>query len=94
MRSGGISLLLCCLSLLQGQALSFLHRPPQPPPIRIAFVAGPDGGNGTFDQYIDHSNRSLGTFSQKYFWNTTYWKGPGSPVWMLKGLESLNFVLT
>ncbi|KAH8911725.1 serine carboxypeptidase S28 [Coniochaeta sp. PMI_546] len=42
--------------------------------------AGPNGGNATFQQLIDHSNPSLGTFSQWYWWNTTFWKGPGSPV--------------
>lgn len=37
-------------------------------------------GAATFDQPIDHSNPSLGTFKQRYWYNTTYWKGPGSPV--------------
>ena len=36
--------------------------------------------NSTFEQLIDHNNPSLGTFSQFYFWDTQYWKGPGSPV--------------
>ncbi|KAB5554368.1 serine carboxypeptidase S28 [Coniochaeta sp. 2T2.1] len=39
-----------------------------------------NGGNATFKQLIDHSNPSLGTFDQWYWWNTTFWKGPGSPV--------------
>jgi hypothetical protein len=43
-------------------------------------LAGPNGGRATFQQLIDHSNPSLGTFPQRYWWNTTYWKGPGSPV--------------
>jgi hypothetical protein len=34
-------------------------------------------GNATFEQYIDHSNPDLGTFEQFYFYDTTYWKGPG-----------------
>jgi len=34
-------------------------------------------GNATFEQYIDHSNPDLGTFEQFYYYDTTYWKGPG-----------------
>ncbi|VUC33014.1 unnamed protein product [Clonostachys rosea] len=37
-------------------------------------------GWGTFDQLIDHSNASLGTFKQRYWYGTQYWKGPGSPI--------------
>lgn len=37
-------------------------------------------GNATFEQYIDHDNPELGTFSQTYWWSTEYWGGPGSPV--------------
>lgn len=33
-----------------------------------------------FQQLLDHSNPSLGTFSQRYWYDTQYWKGPGSPV--------------
>lgn len=36
--------------------------------------------NATFSQLIDHDNPSLGTFEQFYYWDTSYWKGPGSPV--------------
>ena len=36
--------------------------------------------NSTFEQLIDHSNPSLGTFSQWYMYDTTYWGGPGYPV--------------
>ena len=45
-----------------------------------ASLAGPDGGSATFEQLIDHTNPSIGTFPQRYWWNTTFWKGPGSPV--------------
>lgn len=41
---------------------------------------GPHGGYATFQQLIDHSNPGLGTFSQQYWWNTTFWNGPVSPV--------------
>ena len=37
-------------------------------------------GWGTFEQLIDHSDPSLGTFSQRYWYGTEYWKGPGSPI--------------
>ncbi|KAJ4411335.1 hypothetical protein N0V82_009024 [Gnomoniopsis sp. IMI 355080] len=37
-------------------------------------------GAATFDQLIDHNNPSLGTFKQRYWYNTTFWKGQGSPV--------------
>ncbi|EGP89515.1 serine carboxypeptidase [Zymoseptoria tritici IPO323] len=40
----------------------------------------PGSLNATFAQLIDHSNPSLGTFEQFFFYDTTYWKGPGSPV--------------
>lgn len=37
-------------------------------------------GNTTFTQLIDHKNPELGTFQQWYMYNTTYYKGPGSPI--------------
>lgn len=40
-------------------------------------------GWGTFDQLIDHSNPALGTFKQRYWYGTEYWKGPGSPVYLV-----------
>lgn len=45
-----------------------------------ANVGNNSAGAATFDQPIDHNNPSLGTFKQRYWYNTTYWKGPGSPV--------------
>ncbi|CEJ82356.1 hypothetical protein VHEMI02426 [[Torrubiella] hemipterigena] len=36
--------------------------------------------NGTFDQYIDHSNPSLGTFKQRYWVNDEHYAGPGAPI--------------
>ena len=33
-----------------------------------------------FEQNIDHDNPSFGTFKQRYWINTEFWKGPGSPV--------------
>ncbi|XP_014550039.1 hypothetical protein COCVIDRAFT_116699 [Bipolaris victoriae FI3] len=37
-------------------------------------------GRGVFRQLIDHTHPEVGTFSQKYWFNTTYWGGPGSPI--------------
>jgi hypothetical protein len=37
-------------------------------------------GWGTFDQLLDHSNPSLGTFKQRYWYGNQFWKGPGSPI--------------
>ncbi|KXX79502.1 putative serine protease EDA2 [Madurella mycetomatis] len=54
--------------------------PPVAPPVIAAVSEGPSGGNSTFQQLIDHSNPDLGTFSQRYWWNSTFWEGPGSPV--------------
>ncbi|KAM7186467.1 serine carboxypeptidase S28 [Rhypophila sp. PSN 637] len=51
-----------------------------PPPLVAAVSAGSKGGNETFEQLIDHKNPELGTFSQRYWWDSTYWAGPGSPV--------------
>ena len=45
-------------------------------------LLGTNGTNGwgTFDQLIDHSNPSLGTFEQRFWYGTEYWKGSGSPI--------------
>lgn len=40
----------------------------------------PTFGWGTFNQIIDHNNPHLGTFSQRFWYSTEYWKGPGSPI--------------
>lgn len=37
-------------------------------------------GQGTFEQLIDHSDPSKGTFSQRYWWNAEFWSGEGAPV--------------
>jgi hypothetical protein len=38
---------------------------------------------GYFTQLLDHENPALGTFSQRYYYDTQYWAGPGSPVRLL-----------
>ncbi|KAK1756746.1 hypothetical protein QBC47DRAFT_377547 [Echria macrotheca] len=78
--------LACCLSLLWGAASAVLLKPALPPPLMATLSAGPVGGNATFDQLIDHSNPGLGTFKQRYWWNTTHWAGPGSPVCLPESL--------
>ncbi|POR33927.1 Thymus-specific serine protease [Tolypocladium paradoxum] len=35
---------------------------------------------GYFQQLIDHKNPSLGTFTQRYWWNADHYAGPGSPI--------------
>ncbi|KAK3316878.1 serine-type peptidase-like protein [Apodospora peruviana] len=40
-------------------------------------------GWGTFDQLIDHDNPKLGTFKQRYWYGTEFWKGPGSPIFLV-----------
>jgi len=37
-------------------------------------------GNSTFEQFIDHEQPWLGSFSQFYFYSDQYYAGPGSPV--------------
>lgn len=53
---------------------------PVVPPLVVDVSTCATGGNEAFQQFIDHSNPKLGTFSQRYWWNSTYWDGPGSPV--------------
>ena len=44
--------------------------------------------NGTFQQLIDHDNPSLGTFTQRYWYNADFYTAPGSPVVLLAPTES------
>lgn len=37
-------------------------------------------GSGFFTQLLDHADPSKGTFQQKFWWNSEFWAGPGSPV--------------
>jgi len=45
-----------------------------------AAAAPATSGSATFEQYIDHSNPSLGTFSQSYSWSSQYCTKAGCPV--------------
>lgn len=80
MRTSGLLPVLSAVVGLLGTGAETRVSLPFPPVIQA--IAAPPGGNGAeiFEQLIDHSNPSLGTFSQQYWWNSTYWKGPGSPV--------------
>ncbi|KAF9881706.1 hypothetical protein CkaCkLH20_00852 [Colletotrichum karsti] len=44
--------------------------------------------NGTFDQLLDHTDPSKGTFKQRYWFNAEHWGGPGYPVFMVNAGES------
>lgn len=37
-------------------------------------------GEYFFDQLLDHTNPSLGTFKQRYFFSAQYYGGQGSPI--------------
>ena len=37
-------------------------------------------GSAFFSQFLDHDDRSKGTFQQKFWWDAEWWAGPGSPV--------------
>ncbi|KJK61557.1 Serine carboxypeptidase S28 [Aspergillus parasiticus SU-1] len=60
-----------------------IHPPrPVPPPVSrpVSTQSSAVEGNATFEQLLDHHDSSKGTFSQRYWWSTEYWGGPGSPV--------------
>jgi hypothetical protein len=69
------------VSVLSG-AVSAKLRKPVPPPLDLpaSHTRLATNGNSTFQQLLDHNNPSLGTFSQSYWYNFEFWKGPGSPV--------------
>ncbi|KAI1767147.1 peptidase S28 [Hypoxylon sp. FL1150] len=77
------------ISLICAQAVLGLTPPaPFPPPEEfsddaLAALVDPaqsDTGIAYFDQYIDHGNPDFGTFNQTYWYNATFWEGPGSPI--------------
>jgi len=37
-------------------------------------------GTAFFTQLLDHDNPNKGTFKQKFWYNSQFWAGPGSPV--------------
>ncbi|OLN88192.1 putative extracellular serine carboxypeptidase 1 [Colletotrichum chlorophyti] len=50
--------------------------------------------NGTFDQLLDHTDPSKGTFKQRYWYNAEHWGGPGYPIFMMNGGETNASQLT
>lgn len=50
------------------------------PPVVQAAAAPATTGQATFQQYIDHNNKELGTFSQTYWWSNQYCASAGCPV--------------
>ncbi|KAK3995696.1 putative serine protease EDA2 [Cladorrhinum sp. PSN332] len=81
------------ISLLLGIYYSAFVQAVFPRPPLVSFTTsqlrpGPNNGKGTFTQLIDHSNASVGTFSQRFWWSTEFWGGPGSPVILFNAGES------
>jgi len=51
------------------------------PPVAVDFAPSfKNSGQGVFKQYIDHNNTALGTFDQRFWYNSTFWGGSGYPV--------------
>ncbi|RAK80281.1 putative serine peptidase [Aspergillus fijiensis CBS 313.89] len=64
-------------------SLAAAVRPPRLAPRPIAATSQASESSvveSTFEQLIDHSDPSKGTFSQRYWYSAQYWGGPGSPV--------------
>ncbi|KAH8694319.1 putative serine peptidase [Talaromyces proteolyticus] len=53
---------------------------PKIPLAREALSDDVNLGSSFFTQLLDHDHPELGTFSQRWWWNDQYWKGPGSPI--------------
>lgn len=79
---------------LAGTGSALMPVKPMKPPMHILL---PDDGDNSkpstgtpayFDQLIDHSRPELGTFKQRYYYNTDYYKGPGHPISMESPSES------
>ncbi|EFQ31491.1 serine carboxypeptidase S28 [Colletotrichum graminicola] len=73
-----LALLTCLTAAAQAR---FAFRPTQPP-FKADDVDGllSKRALGSFEQLIDHNDPELGTFQQRFWWNSTFWKGPGSPI--------------
>lgn len=53
---------------------------PKPVPRPVSIQSTFAQGEATFQQQLDHHDPAKGTFSQRYWWSTEFWGGPGSPV--------------
>ncbi|KAF7935655.1 hypothetical protein BELL_0103g00180 [Botrytis elliptica] len=49
-------------------------------PVSINAAGVNTTGSAFFTQLLDHDNPSKGTFQQKFWWNSEFWAGPGSPI--------------
>ncbi len=83
-RSGAAAAVAAVL-LLAMPAAARMHRPgmeigPLETATRLVAANQTTNGWGSFDQLIDHCDPALGTFKQRYWYGTEYWKGPGSPI--------------
>ncbi|EPE02317.1 serine-type peptidase [Ophiostoma piceae UAMH 11346] len=75
---------LCLLgSVMSGVAAAKQHVVPKPPGVNVVEnVYSREYANATFEQPIDHNDPSKGTFLNRFWFNSEYWKGPGSPVFL------------
>ncbi|OAA34976.1 Peptidase S28 [Metarhizium rileyi] len=73
----------CVNALHAYQELGYI--PPIPEDVNRQYSLSKEATNhsakaATFQQLIDHKNPSLGTFTQRYWYNAEFYKGPGSPI--------------
>ena len=81
---------LSCAATVSAANSQFLHLGRLIPPVELdehadVFPASMASqvnvtGSAFFDQLLDHDDPSKGTFQQKFWWNSEFWAGPGSPV--------------
>src|SRR3569833_838047 len=79
--------------LLAGKATAMIQSNQLVPPPLKDHTFGLDKrattqGQGSYQQLIDHSNPSLGTFPQRFWRSSEFWAGPGSPVVFMTPGES------
>ena len=73
-----LSLIALCASW--ASVATALHKIPVAPAVAASSQSNDFYSTGFFKQLLDHENPGLGTFYQRYFYDTQYWNGPGSPV--------------
>ena len=81
------NLLLAFVSLIS-LVSCVVNLPPQRAQKNTKVALSSSSNSEVFDQFIDHENPSFGTFQQRYWVNSEFWKGPGSPVSVLNVLNS------
>ncbi|KAI1140057.1 peptidase S28 [Hypoxylon sp. FL0543] len=92
---------LICLEAVMGLTPSAPYPPPDEDSgdllVALSDPNQPETGTAYFEQYIDHNNLELGKFRQTYWYNATFWKGPGSPIVLFTpgesaGIDYLSFL--